>query len=161
MSQAETKTPLLLEPAFFALRDLFDGPLRGASFPGVDASTLGELIDETERRQATLAAARGQLERAQTEVAQAEAALAQQRATLNETSHLALAYARVYAKDDGALLTAIDGIALPKPRPAGSRPSTKRSASTQDASLPPRRRGRPPKSAAAPASAEAAVVAAE
>ena len=29
-----------IEPAFFALRELFTGPLRGVSFPGVDAATV-------------------------------------------------------------------------------------------------------------------------
>jgi hypothetical protein len=133
-----------VEPAFVALRDLFAGPLRSVTFPGVDASTLADLVAEAQRRADRVEQARAALAAAQAAVGEAERELAEQQLALAGKSQLAAAYARVYAKDDAELLAAIDHITLPKVRavaapsvPAGQVPGQ------------PRRRGRPPKALAA------------
>ncbi len=158
------KTVPALEPAFLELRELFHGPLRSAAFPGVDASTVASLVGEAERLEASVNAARAQLELAAAELAAAETAFAQHRATLARSAHTALAYARVFAKDDRELCAAIDRIVLPKLRLPSSNPSPNAS-STPAASGAPRKRGRPPKSVSAPAPSQSppedVVVAAE
>ncbi|NUO53243.1 MAG: hypothetical protein HOV80_30720 [Polyangiaceae bacterium] len=130
-----------IEPAFFALRELFTGPLRGVSFPGVDASTVTELVDEAERRLERVAAARAAFADAHRELIAAESALSEQQTTLLAKSHVAIAYARVFAQEDQPdLLESIDRIVLPKAR-AGS-PATQAPQAPKAA-----RRGRPPKQA--------------
>ncbi len=135
----------LIEPAFVALRDLFTGPLAQVSFPDVDAAAVGATVDELCRRAAALESARAALAAAQRDVAMAEQALRDQRAASIEQGQLALAYARVYAKSDRALVASIESITLPKQR-AVATPSAD---TARAASAAPRRRGRPPKSATA------------
>ena len=127
-----------IEPAFFALRELFTGPLRGVSFPGVDAATVTDLVDEAQRRLERVAAARAAFADAHRDLIAAESALSEQQTTLLAKSHVAIAYARVFAQEDPELLESIDRIVLPKAR-AGS-------ATSQIPQAPKAaRRGRPPK----------------
>ena len=102
--------------------DFFRAELASVQFPGVDANVLDAASarvtaasEAVRRAEAELDAARATLQAAQDEAAQ--------------KAQRALAYARVYAQDDAALLARLDELASPPvPTPA------------------PRRRGRPPKS---------------
>lgn len=128
-----------IEPHFVALRELFTGPLRSVSFPGIDAATIAELVDETQRRAHAVSAARAAFADAHRELIAAETALMEQQATLTSKGHMAIAYGRVFAQDDGELLAAIDRVQLPKARGAIG------PASAVPGAAPARRRGRPPK----------------
>lgn len=151
--------PSLLEPSFFALRDLFTGPLRDVSFPGVDASAVADLVAHAEGGARAVVAARTALLEAQASLASAEAVFADRRSLLANKAQLALAYARVFAQDDPALLAAVEGVSLPRLRAVTSAPSNM----TAAAPTAPRRRGRPPKvqSGALPLDAGETGVAAE
>lgn len=131
-----------IEPAFFALRELFTGPLRGVSFPGVDASTVAGLVDEAQRRLEQVAAARSAFADAHRELIAAESSLSEQQTILLGKSHVALAYARVFAQDDPELFESIDRIVLPKPRAGATASQTQQTTGSPGA----KRRGRPPKS---------------
>jgi hypothetical protein len=102
---------------------------------------VGASVDELHRRAAAVDAARVALAAAERDLAAAEQAFRDHRAASIEQGHLALAYARVYAKSDPSLVASIDRIALPKQRAVAAPASA--AASTPV----PRRRGRPPKSA--------------
>jgi hypothetical protein len=130
----------VVDPAFVALSELFAGPLRSVSFPGVDAPTITQLVEETQRRALTVDDARAALAAAEGALATAESAFIEQHATLSTKSHLAIAYARVFAKHDPELLAKLDRITLPKLRAPSAAPASSAAPST-----PPRRRGRPPK----------------
>jgi hypothetical protein len=135
-----------IEPAFLALRELFVGPLRGVSFPGVDASTVTDLVEEAQRRLERVVVARAAFADAHRELIAAESSLGEQQTTLLGKSHVAIAYARVFAQEDQELLESIDRITLPKMATPKPRPST----ATSPAPQPPKasRRGRPPKQSA-------------
>ncbi len=147
-----------IEPAFFALRELFVGPLRGVSFPGIDAPTVTGLVDEAERRLERVVAARAAFADAHRELIAAESALGEQQTMLLGKSHVAIAYARVFAQDDPDLLESIDRIALPKITPPKTRPSA---ASPQAPQAPSgTRRGRPRKQPATTATPQVTLPAA-
>jgi hypothetical protein len=152
-ARSQTNAPSV-EPAFVALRDLFTGPLAQVTFPGVDAAAVGASVDELHRRAAAIDAARDALAAAERDLAAAEQAFHAQRASSLEQGQLAIAYARVYAKSDPALLASIDRVALPRSRSvtaAATRggAATHGGAATTESAAAPRRRGRSPKTAAA------------
>lgn len=129
-----------VDPAFVALSELFAGPLQAVSFPGVDATMLAELVARARERARAADDARVALAAASAELAAAEVAFTDARALLARTSQLALAYARVFAKDDAALLAQLEDVVLPRvPAPPAVRP-------VEGAA--PKRRGRPRKNAA-------------
>lgn len=146
-----------LDPSFFALRDLFTGPLRDVSFPGVDANAVAELVAHAEAGAESVESARAALREAQTNLVAAEAAFADRRALLVSKAQLAVAYARVFAQDDPELLAAVESVSVPRLRSAASTPAN------VAAPAAPRKRGRPPKlqSAALPLESHEAGVAAE
>lgn len=130
-----------------ALIDLFKGPLREVSFPGIDASVLTSAIESLEHESSVL-------KESATALAAAEVRVAEQREVLIAKCHTALAYARVYAKDDGALLASLDGVALPRSMSGRERSSEKTSADS-----PRPTRGRRTKNTAPPTDIDSAVAA--
>jgi hypothetical protein len=87
--------------------DLFEGPLKGVSFPGINLEAfegtfrkVEEQAKEVEKAQAALETARGALQGAHQEVLQ--------------HAKRALAYAWVYADGNPELLAKLDGIQLGK-----------------------------------------------
>lgn len=119
---------------------LFRDQLDGVAFPDVDGARLARLVDDAQRTARERAAALAALQ-----AAERAAALALQ--ALRAGAERGLAYARVYAEgqaDREALRHAIDALAS-APRPVDA--------------TPPRRRGRPPKAAAATLFGDAVVAA--
>jgi hypothetical protein len=116
---------------------LFSSRLADVRFPDVDGASLARLAEHTHEAKMALATAEAMVETARS-------ALREQQDELLRTAQRALAYARVYAAADEALARELDAIALPR--------ATRRAApvDTVDAvGAPPKRRGRPRKSAAA------------
>jgi hypothetical protein len=94
--------------------ELFQGPLASVRFADIDAAGLVKLAAEVEAAATEVHEHEGKL----TELKQA---LAQRQEALLVLAQQALAYARVYAEGDDALLEAVNRIALPraaKPRKA-------------------------------------------
>lgn len=96
-----------VSPSIQAVLDLFENELAALKFPDVDQAVLSE-------------AAHSVYQHAEA-VARAEAALAAARELLQESQEAllqkcqrAVAYARVYAEEDAALSTKLDGISLPR-----------------------------------------------
>jgi hypothetical protein len=118
-----------------ALIALFENELDGVRFPGADAATLGAARD-------AVVAAQREVERCAAALEAAGAALRTAREGLLANARRAQAYARVFADGQEALLARIDAIVLPRAE------SSTDEASVASASVAPRRRGRPSKSAA-------------
>src|SRR6187399_869708 len=92
--------------------DLFQGPLANVRFADIDAAGLSKLAAEVE-------AAAGEVERHETILAELHQTLLQRQEALVSLAQQALAYARVYADGDEALLEELNRITLarsPKPR---------------------------------------------
>jgi hypothetical protein len=104
------------------LMDFFRAELASVQFPGVDAKVL-------DAASARVAAAQESVRRAEAELDSARSTLQAAQDEAAQKAQRALAYARVYAQDDTALLARLDELASPPAPPAA-----------------PRRRGRPPKS---------------
>jgi multidrug efflux pump subunit AcrA (membrane-fusion protein) len=111
---------------------LFEGPLKGVVFPGVSLEAfeamfrkVEERASDVDRAQAALDAAREALQVAHQEVLQ--------------QAQRTLAYAKVYADGNSALLAILDGIQLGKKPRAASKPTPGAEGEA------PRRRGRKPK----------------
>jgi hypothetical protein len=111
---------------------LFEGPLKGVSFPGINLEAfegtfrkVEEKAKEVEKAQAALEAARGALQEAHQEVLQ--------------QAKRALAYAWVYAEGNEELLAKLNSIQL-----TAKSAKPKASATKAEGDLP-RRRGRKPK----------------
>lgn len=142
-----------------ALVQLFSAQGSALRFPDIDAAVLQEAVAKVKERQAEVA-------RAEVELHAARAALEEDGEALLKKAHRALAYLRVYAEADEALLPKVDALSLPKlRRPA--RPAESVAALTAQPGEaaqvpPPRKRGRPRKvevgaaSLFAPAPAEGA-----
>ena len=96
-----------IDPSVLALSKLFDGPLQGVTFPDVDREALLEHIDFVRRCAEDLAQARAML-------ASAESALEERQGSLMAKSQRAMAYARIYADENPALLEELDRIVLPR-----------------------------------------------
>jgi ElaB/YqjD/DUF883 family membrane-anchored ribosome-binding protein len=105
-----------------SLMDFFRAELASVQFPGVDAKVLDAASTRIEAALATV-------RRAESELDAARAALAAAQDDAQQKAQRALAYARVYAQDDPALLARLDALTGPVVVPPA-----------------PRRRGRPPKS---------------
>lgn len=154
----KTSKPSISLTPFHALADLFQGPLAAAAFPGVDAATIVSLVAEAERRASSVASARVALASAEDDLAAADRAFGEHLEHLIEKAQLAVAYARVFAGSDLALAAALEQIALPRARPARAT-SVPAPAGQAPGITPPRRRGRPPKVAAAPAAVPSEIAA--
>lgn len=114
-----------------AVLALFAEDLADIKFPDVDAAVLRAAAEEVERARAAVTAREAELEAAQD-------ALATKLDTLTAKASRALAYARIYAETNTALLEKVNLISMARmARPAEAVPS----------SPPAKRRGRPPKNA--------------
>jgi hypothetical protein len=126
-------------PALQSLCELFTGELRDVRFPDVDGPTLATAVNAVH-------AAAAELARAEAVVEAARQALAESQDALLNRSQRALAYARIYAEENPALMARLEGLQLPRTARRGARPEAPASApATAAEPTAPRRRGRPPK----------------
>lgn len=132
----EDRTPCV-DPVSAAQRALIELFASRAElrFPGVDAKVL-------EARAASVRALAEEVERARALLARAEAELGQGQRELGALAERAHEYARIFARTDTELAAALETIVL-RPEPAAKR--RRRDEVTPEA---PKRRGRPPKTAA-------------
>ncbi len=127
-----------VNPAIRELLVIFAEALAGVSFPDVDGKALAVQAAQVEERAAEVRRLEATLDDARRRLAEAHEALAVR-------AQRAMAYARVFADGDAALSARLEGLALPRVR--GARTVTA-AATTPASDGAPRRRGRPPKSAA-------------
>src|SRR5689334_6443195 len=97
-----------IAPSLQAVLSLFELELAEVKFPGLDASVLQKTAAEVKDRAAVVATAREALEVARQGLLESQEALMLR-------SQRALAYARVFAEDDAALLEKLEMLSLPKP----------------------------------------------
>jgi hypothetical protein len=116
--------------------DLFEDQLSPVTFGGLETRVLAAAAENVR-------AAAGALAIAEAAAEAARAVLAERHEELAQKAQRALAYARIYAEDDQALLDKVEAIVLPR---AGRRPSREEEPGQAGHVPPPRRRGRPPKS---------------
>ena len=126
-----------IAPPVQALLDLFATELADVHFADVDAQLLARLAVDLEASAEAAALAQQALERA-------NAAVLERSDALLDQAQRALAYARVYAERNPALLERVEAIALPRARLA--RRPRHESPTLDEAPVLPRRRGRPRKS---------------
>jgi hypothetical protein len=91
-----------------AVLHLFSGPLADVRFGDVDARSLAALAADVQSTADAVAVAHATLE-------QARAALDERQHALVVHAQRALAYARVYAEGDDALVHQLESIPLPRP----------------------------------------------
>jgi hypothetical protein len=116
-----------LSPPFRSLLELFKGPLGNVRFADVDAEGLANLAAEVE-------AAASEVQRHEAQLAQLREAHIERQDALLVLAQRALAYARVYAENDEALLEEVNRIALPrapKPRRPGAAKALAREARSE------------------------------
>src|SRR5688572_13539594 len=157
-----------LPPPVQSVLELFQGPLASVRFADIDAAGLAKLAAEVE-------AASEEVREQENQLGELRQALAQRQEALLALAQQALAYARVYAENDEALLDAVNRISLPraaKPRKApasakasGARDAGAEAAASTEADAPaldgagPETEGPSGADAAEPASADAEAVA--
>ena len=90
-----------------AVVTLFEGPLAGVRFADIDAAGLSKLAAEVTR-------AASELEQREAALSTLRQELAQRQEALLALAQQALAYARIYAEGDDALLAQLTDIALPR-----------------------------------------------
>jgi multidrug efflux pump subunit AcrA (membrane-fusion protein) len=131
------------------LLDLFTTSLADVRFADVDGQTLGRCAVEVESAAEAVASAQAALDAARE-------ALQLKQDVLLQRAQSALAYARVYAENDEALSSQLDGVSLPRStrRPRGVE-GLVLSAEPQPA---PRPRGRPRKARVTEPAVEAALM---
>lgn len=96
-----------LTPPIQSVLELFQGPLANVRFADIDAAGLTSLAGEVE-------AAGTEVEQHEQKLAEARQVLAQRQEALLNLAQQALAYARVYAESDEALLEELNRIVLPR-----------------------------------------------
>jgi hypothetical protein len=131
-----------IETPIKAALALFEATLAEVRFADIDAKTLSHAASEVEDAALAVAAAQAALD-------SARGVLHERQGSLLEQVQRAIAYARVYVESDDALRQQFDAISLPR---LARRPRTIDAAVSGPAEAPltaPRRRGRPPKAAAA------------
>lgn len=127
-----------LAPALRELLDVFERELAEVQFPGVDRTVLKDLAAQVEGEGQRVDALRQQLDEAQSILSDAQTKLVR-------AAELGLAYARVYAADDAALLDRLSTLHV------GNEPAPKKrklevaSAGEDGAVRLPAKRGRKPK----------------
>jgi hypothetical protein len=107
------------DPIAAPLREViavFNDDLQGVRFPDVDAAVLADDVKVVEGAAAEVARAEAALEAARRVLDDAQDAL------LGRASR-AVAYGRVFAIGNDALMARLDGILLPRPRVRGAAPS--------------------------------------
>src|SRR5688500_16153049 len=97
MSNANAETSEALSPAIRELLSVFENELSEVQFPNVSAKILTDLAAQVADESQRVEELRQQLEVAQNTLSEAQQKLVR-------TAELGLAYARVYAADDAALL---------------------------------------------------------
>lgn len=148
----ETDAADPVSPAHLDLLAVFEGPLAGVQFPGVDQAILQDLVDQVRGRAHELDQLRAQLDALHGQLAEA-------RARLDRAAEQGLAYARVYATDDPELEARLADITLAVPGKSAE-PRRRRlelaaePGNPEPLRLPPRR-GRKPRVVAEPGIAEA------
>lgn len=105
--QVESELPDPVPVGVTQVLDLFKGPLSKISFPDVSSKTLEAACDDLRASDAAVQDAFAALE-------QAQARLAQEQAQLQRLAERGLAYARVFAQEDDALLEQLNGVELGK-----------------------------------------------
>jgi hypothetical protein len=126
-----------LSPAIRELLSIFEGELSGVSFPGVDRKTLTELAAQVEGESQRVEELRQQIEEAQTLLSDAQQKLVR-------AAELGLAYARVYAAEDAALLSRLGDLQVGPNEPPRKR-KLEVAAPVDGAVRLPAKRGRKPK----------------
>jgi hypothetical protein len=117
--------------------DLFEGQLAPVTFGGLETGVLTVAAENVRAAAEALIAVEAAAEAAR-------ALLAERQEELAHKAQRALAYARIYAEDDPALLAKVEAIVLPR---AGRRSSRDEEPTGLAGNVPPpRRRGRPPRS---------------
>jgi hypothetical protein len=96
-----------ISPPIQSVLELFEGPLGNVRFADIDAAGLASLAAEVK-------AAASELERQEEALAELRQGLAQRQEALLVLAQQALAYARVYAENDEALLEELNHISLPR-----------------------------------------------
>jgi hypothetical protein len=130
-----------------AVVTLFEGPLAGVRFADVDAAGLSKLAAEVSR-------AASELEQQEVALATLRQELAQWQEALLALAQQGLAYARIYAEGDDALLAELNAIALPRAAKA-RKPSVVKSATEAVEASPPAASDQVEAAAPAPADEEA------
>lgn len=96
-----------LSPSIQPVLELFNGPLSSVRFADIDAAGLASLAGEVNT-------AASEVEELEAKLAELRHGLAQRQEALLVLAQRALAYARVYAENDEALLAELNRIALPR-----------------------------------------------
>ncbi len=125
-----------LSPAIRELLSIFEGELSAVHFPGVDAKALTDLARQVAKESKRVDDLRQQIEEAQSLLTDAQQKLLR-------TAELGLAYARVFAADDAALLARLSDIQVGPGEPPRRRKLEV--APTDGAVRLPAKRGRKPK----------------
>lgn len=125
-----------LSPALRELLDVFERELAEVQFPGVDHKVLKDLAAQVDGESQRVEELRQQLEEAQNNLADAQTKLLR-------SAELGLAYARVYAADDAALLDRLSGLHVGAGEP--KRRKLEVAAPGEGAVRLPAKRGRKPK----------------
>lgn len=100
------------------LMDVFTTEMDGVAFPDVDAEVLMTSCEQVR-------AADSEVRRLFADLEAAQVRLTEERARLHRTSERGLAYARVFAGDDEALLARLDGVQLGGPKKVSRKAKTK------------------------------------
>jgi hypothetical protein len=127
-----------ISPALHALMRLFATDLKAVKFPDMDRAVLEAEAAQVAERAEALARAQASLDAARTELQESQERLLQK-------GQRALAYVRVFAEEHPELAHQLEGISLPRPGGRSSREA-------DDATAAPKRRGRPPKASGPSAS---------
>jgi len=106
--------------------ELFQGPLSSVRFADIDGAGLAKLAAEVE-------AAASEVREQEVKLTELQQALAQRQEALLVLAQQALAYARVYAENDEALLDAVNRIALPRSAKPRKAPASKANAARGEA----------------------------
>ena len=114
-----------ISPPIQSVLELFQGPLANVRFADIDAAGLAKLAAEVE-------AAGAEVEQQEQRLTELRQLLAQRQEALLALAQQALAYARVYAENDEALLEELNRIALPRPASRAAKPRTQGRASASD-----------------------------
>jgi hypothetical protein len=114
-----------LSPPIQSVLELFKGPLANVRFAEIDAAGLAKLAAEVE-------AAGAEVSNHEEKLSELRQTLAQRQEALLTLAQQALAYARVYAENDEALLEELNRIVLP--RPAKPKKPSAKTSGTRDAS---------------------------
>ena len=127
-----------LAPALRELLDVFERELAEVQFPGVDRTVLHDLAAQVEGEGQRVETLRQQLDEAQQILGDAQTKLVR-------AAELGLAYARVYAAEDAALLDRLSGLHVGNGESAPKRRKLEVASAGDGSVRLPAKRGRKPK----------------